>query len=71
MVAFAFRNHYIIPMQDLTNIVSIAIHQDRRDGVYPLLTEKQEAAQRGIIAWMRSNKLKMQARDALLTPPNQ
>ncbi len=42
-------------MQDLTNIVSISIHLARKNGEYPIMTEKQEAAQRGIIAWKRSN----------------
>jgi|TARA_B100002003_G_scaffold179526_1_gene167506 hypothetical protein len=46
-------------MQDLTNIVSISIHLARKNGEYPIMTEKQEAAQRGIIAWKRSNWAKM------------
>ena len=50
-------------MQDLTNIVSISIHLARKNGEYPIMTEKQEAAQRGIIAWKISNKAKMNARD--------
>ncbi len=50
-------------MQDLTNIVSISIHLARKNGEYPIMTEKQAAAQRGIIAWKRSNWAKMKARD--------
>jgi|3_EtaG_2_1085321.scaffolds.fasta_scaffold53172_1 hypothetical protein len=70
MVAFAFRNHYIIPMRDLTNIVSISIHRARKRGEYPVRTEEQAAVLRGFIAWKISNKAKMQARDALLPPSN-
>ena len=50
-------------MQDLTNIVSISVYRARKNGEYPIMTEKQAAVQRGIIAWKISNKAKMNARD--------
>jgi hypothetical protein len=50
---------------DLTNIVSISVFRDRKNGIIEPDAERKAAVQRGIVAWKRSNHRKMKEADEL------